>query len=347
MDHVCYNSNSSINVGKKTTDIPIRVSTTTLLKKQQTIGRFPKRPAAATVRRTMYSKAFNKSTNANSSLENNEIGTDFIGVGESTTFKRQQFGATAVECIRMHHKNLSDDDNESSCSSKRNVIRSVDDNKKVKNDFSDIDNDDEDDDICPCCCFDGFHDGKKTYLVKNSLSSLSRDDIVLEGSLVAESEDNTDQGYSPSTIGTPSLSRDRVSVDGGRVDSRLCRHRRLSAASAVTITSRLVKSRNSIMSHAKVFLHEIKHTRVIAVIVFINALCWLPLIFLNFADATGNKNLVTPALYLASEIAFLLNSLLMPYIYAFCKHDFKRVFAKLLRDNCPCLKKRKRKRLIR
>ena len=200
-------------------------------------------------------------------------------------------------------------------------------------------------DVCSCCCFDNCHDDEQTNLVQNSPSpSLSRNAIILGGLSAAESGNNTDQEYSPSTIASPSPSRDGVSVGGGRMESRSRYHRRFSTASALTITSRLAKSRTSIMSQAKVFLHEIKHTRVIAVIVLINALCWLPLIFLNFADATGNGHLVTPTLHLASEMVFLLNSLLMPYIYAFCKHDFKKVFAKILNDNCPCSSKRQRKR---
>lgn len=258
-----------------------------------------------------------------------------MGSGDESTimnFQRQQ-------------KILSDDDNgnDSSCSSNSNNSRP--DSNKMKNNLIINDNLDDDAEICPCCCFDGCHDDEQTYLVQNSLSSsLSRNAIILGGSSAAESGDNTDQEYSPSTIASPSPSRDGVSVYGGRVESQSRHHRRLSAASAVTVTSRLAKSRNSIMSQAKFFMHEIKHTRVIAVIVLINAFCWLPLIFLNFADATGNGCLVTPALHLASEMAFLLNSLLMPYIYAFCKHDFKRVFAKMLKDNCPCLKKRRRRR---
>ncbi|XP_066920388.1 uncharacterized protein [Clytia hemisphaerica] len=120
-------------------------------------------------------------------------------------------------------------------------------------------------------------------------------------------------------------------------DDALSTRRRPSIASSVV--SRFTKSRNSVISQAKEFLHEIKHTRVIAVIVLINALCWVPLIFINFADATGNRDLVTPTLNLISDFSFLLNSLLMPYIYAFCKHDFKTIFRK--KFNCVnCRKKR-------
>ena len=333
-----------------------------MLKKQQTIGRFPKRPSAVIARRNIYSRT----------SENDTIDTDYIGGGGETKTttcqrqqKQQQNGAIAVECTRVHHKILSDDDNgnESSCSSisnsSRTDIKNTINNHLIMNnpsnnldDNDDAYDDDDDDGDYPCCCFDDYHGDEQTYLVHNSPSSLlSRNDMIVrgEGSSAAESGDNTDQDYSPSTIASPSPSRDGISVggSGGRRGSRSRHHRRFSATSAVTVTSRLAKSRNSIMSQAKVILHEIKHTRVIAVIVLINAFCWLPLIFLNFADATGNRHLVTPVLILASEMAFLLNSLVMPYIYAFCKHDFKRVFAKMLKDNCPCSKGRRRRRLSR
>jgi Predicted membrane-associated HD superfamily hydrolase len=116
--------------------------------------------------------------------------------------------------------------------------------------------------------------------------------------------------------------------------------RRISIASSVA--SRLVKSRNSVISQAKEFLHEIRHTKVIAVIVLINALCWLPLIFINIADAVGQRSMVTPTLIMISDFSFLLNSLLMPYIYAFCKHDFKIVFRR--KFNWMCKKRNRRSR---
>ena len=189
-----------------------------------------------------------------------------------------------------------------------------------------IENFNDDDDICPCCrTYEGARN-EQPYLLKSSSTSSSHNS--------SDKDDDYDEDFSPSSIA--SLTHPVT----GAINSVWSRRR----ISTTSVISRLAKSRNSIISQAKVFLREIKHTRVIAVNVLLNALCWIPLIFLNFADAIGYGQLVTPALVLAAEMAFLLNSLLMPYIYAFCKPDFKRVFLKTLNYYCCSCRKVKKKK---
>ena len=100
--------------------------------------------------------------------------------------------------------------------------------------------------------------------------------------------------------------------------------------------SRGSQSRGSyhhVFTQAKLFLQEIRVAKVIAIIFIVNALCWMPIVFINIADALGHTDIINGDLLLASDLLFMINSLLMPYIYAFCKKDFKDALKKLYNEN--------------
>ena len=99
--------------------------------------------------------------------------------------------------------------------------------------------------------------------------------------------------------------------------------------------SRGSQSRGSyhhVFTQAKIFLQEIRVAKVIAIIFIVNALCWMPIVFINIADALGHTDIINGDLLLASDLLFMINSLLMPYIYAFCKKDFKDALKKLYNE---------------
>ena len=87
-----------------------------------------------------------------------------------------------------------------------------------------------------------------------------------------------------------------------------------------------------VFTQAKIFLQEIRVAKVIAIIFIVNALCWMPIVFINIADALGHTDIINSDLLLASDLLFMTNSLLMPYIYAFCKKDFKDALKKLYNE---------------
>lgn len=90
------------------------------------------------------------------------------------------------------------------------------------------------------------------------------------------------------------------------------------------------KGSKHVMIQAREFLLEVKNTKMIAIIFLTNALCWMPLIYINFTIALGREDLVSPRLMVASQFLFMINSLLMPYIYALCKRDFKAALKQIL-----------------
>lgn len=82
-------------------------------------------------------------------------------------------------------------------------------------------------------------------------------------------------------------------------------------------------------------LREIKAAKIIALIFVVNTTCWLPIIIINICDVTapsGQADYIPLKFIIASQYLYVLNSLIDPFIYAFCKRDFRNAIRKKIRN---------------
>ena len=105
-----------------------------------------------------------------------------------------------------------------------------------------------------------------------------------------------------------------------------------------TSEKHLSKTKSKIrLRSSSMILMELRAAKAIFLVVFVNCLCWLPIIAINICDLSSESGFATylpEDFIVSSQYFFVLNSLVNPFIYAFCKQDFRNAIRK-------CLKRRR------
>ena len=93
--------------------------------------------------------------------------------------------------------------------------------------------------------------------------------------------------------------------------------------------------RSSTRSSRKIFLMEVKATKIIAIIFLINCICWIPVIIINICDVISSSNFdeyLPKVLLTVSKYFFVINSAINPFIYGLCKRDFRKAIQRRFCD---------------